>query len=494
MSRPNLMVIMTDQQRADFFQGQGFGLDTMPYLESLRQRGVWFQSAYTSMPICTPARISMLTGRYPGAHGVIANWPEPQPRFGVDLATLLRKEGYELALFGKNHSHLKSNSFDVWREYNHENGTPRLGKEQLDTAFNEWIIELGAWVGKEATPFPLECQFPVRIVDDTLSWLAQSHDSPWFAWVSLPEPHSPVQAPEPYYSLFPLEHIPPPAAGPQAIQEKNLQWRYQYETIRHYHPEMDSLWQRYRASYCGMLRLIDDQLNRLVSFMDSNGMLENTLVVFLSDHGEFCGDFGLYRKGLALPECTLRIPMLWLGGLVKPTSGFHPAYVSITDVFPTLCEAIGVSIPSGVQGRSILPLLKGEPYSVKEFSSVFAELGVGGKVLGKSDSLDFGDKADTFFVRGVARTNFDGTRMATSGYRRAVVKNGWKLIYDLDLPLELYHIEVDSNELFNQAQNSEFSSICQDLLNELLYWCVRLDDNLGVKRYNPKMPEHNWYR
>jgi arylsulfatase A-like enzyme len=489
------MIIMTDQQRADFFKDQGFGLDTMPFLESLRNRGVWFPSAYTCMPICTPARISMMTGRYARAHGMIANWPQPEPRFGEDLASVFRQQGYELALFGKNHSHLKRGDFDTWQEYYHEGANPRPGKEALDSAFNDWIIELGAWVAKEPTPFPLECQYPVRIVDDALQWLNQPREQPWFAWVSFPEPHSPVQAPEPYYSLFPLQQVPPPASGVEALDNKNIQWRHHYETIRHYHPEIDTLGLRYRAAYCGMLRLIDDQVERLVSFMDSRGMLENTLVVFLSDHGEFCGDYGLFRKGLALPQCCIRIPMFWFGGPVQPYPGCdHPAHVSIADVFPTFCEAAGSSIPAGVQARSLLPLLKGEDYSQAEFSSAFTELGVGGKVLGKGDSLSYGDKADTFFVKGVARTNFDGTRMATSGYRRAVVKGDWKLVYDLELPLEMYHLKTDPHELRNLAQDPALAPIRQDLLNELLYWCVRLDDNLDVRRYTPKMPPHNWYR
>ena len=118
--QPNVVIVMTDQQRADFFSGQGFGVDTMPFLESLRPRGVWFKAAYTPMPICVPARISMLTGRYPKAHGMIANWSPFTARYGQDVLQVLRGEEYELALFGKNHSHATENGFDVWRPYMHK--------------------------------------------------------------------------------------------------------------------------------------------------------------------------------------------------------------------------------------------------------------------------------------------------------------------------------------------------------------------------------------
>lgn len=493
-TQPNIIIIMTDQQRADFFRGQGFGLDTMPFLESLQSKGVWFRSAYTSMPICIPARVSLFTGRYAKANGIIANWPNPTPRFGRDLISVLQEQGYELALFGKNHSHIDPTVFDVRRGYDHTAGAPRPGKTSEDNAFDQWMTELGHWVSLVATPFPVEAQYPARIVSDTINWLEQTKDRPWFAWVSIPEPHSPYQVPEPYFSLFPLDQIPAPAAGPEALAHKNYQWQYQYKAIKHYHPECDQVWRRYRANYCGMLRLIDDQLKRLLSTLEAKHLLEQTLIVYLADHAEFCGDYGLYRKGLALPECSVRIPMFWLGGPVQPYPGYHPAFVSITDVFPTLCEAIGAEIPAGVQGRSLLPHLTGQPYRQIEFSSVYMEHGIGGRALREQDNVEFGDTADTVYINRVARTNFDGTRVATSGFRRAVVKGKWKLVYDLDFPLEMYNLETDPHELNNVAQDPNLGSVRQDLLDELLYWSVRLDDNLDVRRYTLQMPAHNWYR
>ncbi|MCP4403074.1 MAG: sulfatase-like hydrolase/transferase, partial [bacterium] len=238
---------------------------------------------------------------------------------------------------------------DVWREYSHTFGPKDTGK---DAAFDTWMQQVPHWVATEPNPFPVEAQYPSRIVSDFIEWLeTREADRPYLAWVSFPEPHSSYQVPEPYFNMFPLEQIPAPAIGKEALEHKNYQWRHQYETIQSFHPELDDVWPHYRTNYCGMLRLIDDQLQRLFSTLEDRGDLDNTIVVFVSDHGELCGDHGLYRKGLALPECSIRIPMILWGVGVVPASQ-KECYVSCVDIYPTICEFLSLPIPFGVQGRS----------------------------------------------------------------------------------------------------------------------------------------------
>jgi len=162
--KPNILLVMTDQQRADFLKRQGFGLDTMPFLESLGARGVWFDRAYTPMPICVPARISLLTGRYPKAHGMIANWSPYTSRHSEDLLDVLRASGYELALFGKNHTYAGEGDFHVWRPYMHTTGIPRPESAEEDAAFDSWMTGLAHWASESPTPFGVDSQYPSRIV------------------------------------------------------------------------------------------------------------------------------------------------------------------------------------------------------------------------------------------------------------------------------------------------------------------------------------------
>lgn len=495
--RPNVMLVMSDQQRADFLVSEGFGVDTMPFFESLFGDGVRFPAAYTSIPLCIPARISLLTGRFAKSHGVTANWANPAPRYGRDLADVVRDEGYEIALFGKNHTHHTGEGWDVWRTYGHEFGPARPENEQLDVEFNRWVADLGHWISEEPTPFPIECQYPVRIVSDASEWLRDRHgrrdDKPFFAIVSCPEPHAPYQVPEPYFSLFPPELVPP-IVERSVIDRKNMQWRSQYETIRHFHPKLDEEIGRLRSLYCGMLRLIDDQMRRLISVLHETDEIENTIVLILSDHGELCGDYGMVRKGLGLPQVSIRIPMLWFGGPITARAREHSAMVSIVDVFPTICEALGVEIPHGVQGRSLWPLLVGEDECPEEFRSVYIEQGVGGKVIYPDPEGSGPHSSDVLTVHGVPRTNYDATRVATSGARRAVVRGQWKLIYDLDLPMELYDLASDPYEVNNQVDDPHLQQVVKQLLEELLWWSIRLDDTLELKRYKPAAHSHNWHR
>ena len=301
-----------------------------------------------------------------------------------------------------------------------------------------------------------------------------------------PSRTAPTRHPIPTSASSPKTTIPPPGAGPEALEAKGFAWQQQYAAIQHYHPDSDAVWPRFRATYCAMLRLIDDQLRRVVGALEARDLLRNTVVVYVADHGEFAGDYGLYRKGLGLPQCSIRVPMIWLGGGIAPRPQGHPAHVSLVDVFPTICEAVGAPIPQGVQGRSLWPLLQGEGWPAGEFASVYAGNGhrrAGAERRGRDWR---GRRRRHALRRWRCAINFDGTRTATAGYRRAVIMGNWKLIYDLEYPLELYNLEEDPLELHNLAEDARYSVERSELLAELLHWSVRPADNSQVRRYEVK--------
>ncbi|NIV28956.1 MAG: sulfatase-like hydrolase/transferase, partial [Anaerolineae bacterium] len=207
MRRPNIVIIMTDQQQAAASAREGFPLDTTPFLDNLAREGMWFDRAYTAAPVCGPARVSILTGRFPSAHRVRVNHHRHLATYEQDLVDVVRGAGYATAMIGKNHSHLTPDRLDHWFELSHEGGSGE-GRTDHEKAFDRWMDDLNHGVSMEPTAFPPECQGPYRAVSDAQEWVRSIKGRPFFIWLSFAEPHSPYQVPEPYFSLFPPETLP----------------------------------------------------------------------------------------------------------------------------------------------------------------------------------------------------------------------------------------------------------------------------------------------
>ena len=188
--KPNIVIIMTDQHRADVCRREGFPLDTTPFLDRLAGQGTWFHRAYTSMPACVPARTSMLTGRYPNATRVRTNHNVLDATYERDLIDVVRAQGYATGLCGKNHSYLRRDRFDHWLELSHGGGSGP-NRTEPEKAFDQYLDGLHHRAAFEATPFPLECQCPYRAVSSALQWIDTIRDKPFFLWLSFPEPHNP---------------------------------------------------------------------------------------------------------------------------------------------------------------------------------------------------------------------------------------------------------------------------------------------------------------
>ena len=487
--KPNIVIIMSDQQRADMCAREGFGLDTTPFLDGLAARGAWFDRAYTSMPVCAPARVSMFTGRYPNATRVRTNHNLGDVTYETDLVDVLRAEGYATAMCGKNHSHLTADRVDHWFELSHEGGRGD-GRTDDEMAFDEYLTKLCHRTDPEPTPFPVECQGPYRAVSAAQQWIETVDEQPFFLWLTFAEPHNPFQVPEPYYSMFPPEQLPPTRSSLADLATKGFKFEQVHDIGKMSIPEYDEQIERTRANYCGMLRLIDDQVRRFVEFLDASGVGDNTIVVFLSDHGDFAGEYGLIRKGPELPEVLTRIPMQWTGPGIVASAEPLPAHVSIVDVMPTLCEAIGVDLPVGVQGRSLWPMLTGADYPREEFASAYAEHGFGGLHYTADDDRDP-------IKEGALNPGctFDCLNCwSQSGQLRMVRKGDWKLAFDMQGRGQLYDLSKDPVELDNLFGRPEVAEVERELLADLLAWILRAQDPLPLARwYRMKTDPRNYW-
>jgi arylsulfatase A-like enzyme len=490
MDDPNIVVLMTDQHRADVSAREGFGLDTTPFLDSLAARGSRLLRAYTPMPVCMPARISLLTGRYPSAHRVRENYGPELAVYERDLFDVAKARGYATAMVGKNHSHLRPERLDHWFELFHEGG----GGDRTDAeaAFDGWLAALHHEVSVRPTPFPVEVQLPHRIVSDAERWIGSLGGRPFCLWLSFPEPHNPYQVPEPYFSLFPPESLPPVDVGEEALAAKSFKWRYLRQLGEAAHPNYAETLPRARSNYYGMLRLLDDEVRRFVEGLEARGLLENTLILYVSDHGDYVGEYGLVRKGAELPEVLTRTPMFVVGPGVRRGHVEGEAHVSLVDALPTLCEALGVELPPGAQGRSLWPLLSGGEYPREEFGSAYAELGVGGLHYTPEDV----EGVMPGLSRRDGRLSFDELNACTqSGTLRMVRKGDWKLVLDMHGKGQLYHLPSDPREAHDLYDRPECLAERAELLAELAAWMMRADDPLPIpeRGYKRKTDARNYW-
>ncbi|NNU34170.1 sulfatase-like hydrolase/transferase [Mucilaginibacter sp. S1162] len=178
--------------------------------------------------------------------------------------------------------------------------------------------------------------------------------------------------------MFPTKDLPQFKAGAASLATKGNKWALQRGLFHMGYGDYEKQIPRIRSNYYGMMRLIDDQMRGLMNYLKQNDLYDNTIVIFVADHGDFTGQYGLIKKGVEVPECLTRIPMIWHGPGIMKNKLPHSAHVSNVDIMPTICTMIGAPIPDGVQGRSLWPLLTGKPYPKEEFSSMMVQQGFGG--------------------------------------------------------------------------------------------------------------------
>jgi arylsulfatase A-like enzyme len=487
---PNLIIILTDQQRADHCGREGFPLDVTPFQDQMAEKGIWFDKAYTPSPVCVPARISMLTGRYPSAHHANSNHNIIDGVFQHDIIEVMKYRGYKTGLIGKNHTYLRPSDLDHFRGIDHirafdEDTSPEK------TAYGEWLRSTRFHNSETASPFPLEFQHTYRIVEESEKWIQELGDEPFFLWMSFGDPHNPYQVPEPYFNMFPPESLPPVRTNATDLDKKRYAYRKNRELSILAHGDIEAQMPGIRSNYMGMLRMIDDQVKRFIEFLEDNDLMDNTVIVFISDHGDFVGEYGMIRKSPGTSDVLARIPMIWYGNGVKEYSGLSDAHVSIIDIFPTFCEMIGVDIPLGVQGRSLAPILSGNPYPKREFASVYVESGYGGLFFDESDQLD------PFEEGAVSRApSFDENNTWTmSGTGRMIRMGDWKLEMDMLGNGTLYNMKKDPVELNNLYGKRRYRNIQSELTTELLRLALQFENDIPIprRRYHYKRDIRNYY-
>jgi len=507
--RPNIIWIIDDQFRADACKREGFPLDTTPFLDQLAHNGTWFNKAYCAAPACVPSRTSMVTGRWPNATRVKSNWNIQNATYKTHIFKVAKSQGYQTALIGKNHTFLSAKDVDYWREYHHLGAAnPTTDAEKK---FNAYLRSTHFYAHFKPAPFPYQMQQPYRIVSDTQDWIKKikGKDQPFFIEMSIPEPHNPYQVSEPYYSMFPPDKLPPVKAGAEVLPKLGKKWTLQKQLLDMGYHDYEKHIPRIRSNYYGMMRLVDDQIKRLVNFLKEENLYDNTIIVHVADHGDFVGEYGLIKKGVGVPECLTRIPMVWHGpGILK---NYQPRadHVSNVDLMPTFCEIMeamssggnqysefskheGPGLPEGVDGRSLWPMLTGRQYPKKEFASILVQQGFGGLDYTSLNQLN--PYKEGCLTKG--KTKFDELNSySQSGILRMLRKDDWKLVYDMQNRAKLYNLVDDPAELHDLYKEEGYEGKKLELLQDMLGWELRTQDPLPLphRRYVMRRDPRNYW-
>ena len=388
MDRPNILWYCTDQQRADTINALGNPHIRTPNIDRLVDRGVAFERAYCQSPICTPSRTSFLTGRYPAAHHVHRNGNDFFPPGETLVTRLLADAGYDCGLAGKLHlsrakGRVEKRPDDGYRVF-HWSHHPKPDWPQ-GHAYAEWLRgEHGVdpqalWARYEEKPYGVPAEYhqsrwctemTLRFVDEHRR---ESKDGPWLMSVNPFDPHAPFDAPQEYLERYDPERLPWPLFRPGDIDRQRAFAAIDQQTRVARDPAAYDA-RLVKASYYAMIELIDAELGRLIEGLDERGELDNTIIIFTSDHGELLGDHGLLLKGCRFFESLVRVPLV-ISWPARFRQGLRSrALVELVDLAPTLLEATGQPAPDQMQGRSLLPILTGEadphvhkPHVVSEY-------------------------------------------------------------------------------------------------------------------------------
>lgn len=374
--RPNILFLMTDQQRGDCIGAEGHPAVLTPNLDRIASEGARFRHAYSSTPSCTPARACILTGQSPWHHGMLG-YSRVAQEYPHEMPRMLRDAGYFTCAIGKNHFHPqrsphgyeqvlldesgRSHSVDFRSDYRSWfwNQEPNLDPDATGIGWNDCLA------GEYALPERLH---PTAWTGDTAVRFLKTYSDPkpFLLKVSFARPHSPYDPPARYMREFRGADIPSAAVG---------DWAEPYRPRSGARP---SLWhgdlgaaqvRHSRQGYYGSIRFIDDQIGRILEALHERGLYENTLILFVSDHGDMLGDHHHWRKCYAY-EASARVPMLvrWPTGLVSAARGqVREEVAELRDIMPTFLQAAGIDVPDSVDGSSLLEPVSGQASTWREY-------------------------------------------------------------------------------------------------------------------------------
>lgn len=382
--RPNIVLIMVDQWRGDCLSIDDHAVVYTPYLDQLALDGARFAHAYSATPTCIPARAALFTGLTQRSHGRVGYQDGVPWDYDVTLAGEFSRQGYQTQAVGKMHVYPERSQMGFQNVVLHDGflhfARRRERSYDLVDDYVPWARE---HAGREADYFEhgINCNSVVARPWDKEEYLhptnyvvSQSVDflrrrdprKPFLLFMSFHRPHPPYDPPAWALQMYLDKPMPAPPIGDwETILDPFVDSRRPDALVG----DMDPwVLRRARAGYYGHMTHIDTQINRFIESLGEYGLLDDTYILFTSDHGEMLGDHRLYRKAYGY-EGSARVPMILKGPRgcgIRPNSTLSQV-VELRDIMPTLLDTAGLPIPECVEGRSFLPLARGDSIPWRDY-------------------------------------------------------------------------------------------------------------------------------
>jgi arylsulfatase len=476
---PNILLITADQLQRKSLSVYGNRAIKTPNIQGLANTGTTMDYHYIQNPVCSPSRATMFTGKYPRNHGLRENGCTMYD--GLEsIASALKDNGYITGAFGKMHFTPQMTAYredDNWPEDDFGFLVKHLTCDHRRGEYMDWLYENYAdwyeYMTKPQNRKPVECNgklwtdapqmlenlLPAElhqttwIANHTIEFIKKERTEPFFAWCSFVDPHHPFDPPEPYASMYNYEDIELPIRREGEMEDKPEHFRailtgkgpgnekYKFDTMS------DDVYKMIICKYYGMISLIDDNIGRIIKALKESGQYDNTVIIFTSDHGEYLGDHRLLFKGPFHYDSLIRVPMVINYPSYIPAGSHCKAITQHTDIMPTILQLAGVSVPAGVQGRSMIPAIMGDIGSGYDFA------------LTENFNGDWGMNIKTISSR------------------------EWKLTYYCGMEFgELYHLRNDPEEFVNLWDNPDFEKIKINLIKKLLDRLIATENTLPLRQ------------
>lgn len=503
----NILFIMCDQLRFDYLSCAGHPTLTTPNIDTLAKRGVRFTRAYVQSPVCGASRMSFYTGRYVSSHG--ASWNGFPLKVGeMTMGDYLRPLGVDTVLVGKTHMQPDTEGMERlgidpqsiigvrvsecgFDPYDRDDGLHAFGPDgrydPRQPRYNSWLNEKGypgdnpwhdfanaaegegnslasGWAMRHARK-------PARVAEEdsetpymtrrAMEFMAEAGKRPWCLHLSYIKPHWPYIAPAPYNDMYGPDDVIPAVKSESERADPHPVYRafMDYLVARNFSRE--EVRREVIPVYMGLIKQIDDQLGVLFAFMRERGLLDNTLVVFTSDHGDYLGDHWLGEKDL-FHEPSVKIPLIVCDPSPEADGArgsICDAPVEAIDLLPTFLEALGsdpVAQSHRLEGRSLLPWLRGE--TPDDWRTIaFSEYDY--SVLPASAKLGIAPRDARLF-------------MATD--------KRWKYVHAVGFRSMLFDMQSDPQEFHDLGADPDYAAERERLEAALSEWAMRQSQRTAI--------------